>query len=268
MPTVPAIFLPETCGIVLPMFSSGTSPPLRSLNNNKRELHEELPNPRDVQIRMLFVPSNDGLEKHFQGTSESTPEKKRDYMRVEYVPETHSLQTGESFRVLSGPRLKINRGFQGCVDHLNAISLLCNALFFCGMENGRKSVTDQRTNLNTKTGQPNRSSRKTSCSEGMFTPVLGCGRLSRRDKAKKKGPYCAARQDAVPPPQPRGIFSYTPEPHIAFCPIFVHPLFPVFEPRIQKWVIFVRRPCVCDTFRFEIPPLRGKKIEFGTDHDN
>ena len=66
-----------------------------------------------------------------------------------------------------------------------------------------------------------------------------------------------------------GIFSYTPEPHIAFCPIFVHPLFPVFEPRIQKWVIFVRRrPCVCDTFRFESSPLRGKKIEFGTDYDN
>ena len=39
----------------------------------------------------------------------------------------------------------------------------------------------------------------------------------------------------------RGIFSCTPEPHIAFCPIFVHPLFPVFEPHIQKWVIFVRR---------------------------
>ena len=66
-----------------------------------------------------------------------------------------------------------------------------------------------------------------------------------------------------------GIFSYTPEPHVAICPIFVHPLFPVFEPQIQKWVIFVRRrPCVFDTFRFESPPLRGKKIEFGTDHDN
>ena len=64
----------------------------------------------------------------------------------------------------------------------------------------------------------------------------------------------------------RGIFSYTPEPHIAFCPIIVHPLFPVFEPHIQKWVIFIRhRPCVCDTFIFESPPLRGKKIEFGTD---
>ena len=31
-----------------------------------------------------------------------------------------------------------------------------------------------------------------------------------------------------------GIFSYTPEPHIAFCPIFVHPLFPVFEPPYSK----------------------------------
>ena len=55
-----------------------------------------------------------------------------------------------------------------------------------------------------------------------------------------------------------GILSCTPEPHIAFCPIFVHPLFPVFEPNIQKWVILVRRrPCVCDTFRFEslfLPP--------------
>ena len=34
----------------------------------------------------------------------------------------------------------------------------------------------------------------------------------------------------------RGYFSYTPERHIAFCSIFVHPFFPVFEPR----VIFVR----------------------------
>ena len=63
----------------------------------------------------------------------------------------------------------------------------------------------------------------------------------------------------------RGIFSFTPELHVAFCPIFVHPLFPVFEPHIQKWVIFVRRrPCVCDTFRFESPRLSGKKIDFGT----
>ena len=33
-------------------------------------------------------------------------------------------------------------------------------------------------------GQPNRSSKKTSCSKGTFTPVLGCGRFSRRDSAK------------------------------------------------------------------------------------
>ena len=57
-----------------------------------------------------------------------------------------------------------------------------------------------------------------------------------------------------------GIFSCTPEHHIAFCPIFVHPLFPVFEPHIQKWFIFARRrPCVCDIFRFESPRLPGKK---------
>ena len=42
-------------------------------------------------------------------------------------------------------------------------------------------------------------------------------------------------------PEEKGIFSYTPEPHVAFCPIFVHPLFPAFELHIQKWVIFVRR---------------------------
>ena len=66
----------------------------------------------------------------------------------------------------------------------------------------------------------------------------------------------------------KGIFSYAHEPHIAFCSIFVHPLFPVFEPLLQIWVIFVRRrPCVYDTFRFESPPLRWKKIEFGN-HDN
>ena len=58
----------------------------------------------------------------------------------------------------------------------------------------------------------------------------------------------------------------TPEPHIAFCPILSTHIFPVFEPHIQKWVIFVRRrPCVCDTFRFKAPPLRGQKIEFDTD---
>ena len=60
-------------------------------------------------------------------------------------------------------------------------------------------------------------------------------------------------------------FNKTPKPHVALCPIFVHPLFPMFEPHIQKCVIFCpSSPCVCDTFRFESPPLRGKKIEFGT----
>ena len=40
--------------------------------------------------------------------------------------------------------------------------------------------------------------------------------------------------------------------------LFVHPVFPVFEPHIQKWVIFVRRcPRVCDTFRS--PPISRKR---------
>ena len=30
---------------------------------------------------------------------------------------------------------------------------------------------------------------------------------------------------------------FSPEPHIAFCPIFCPPTFPVFEPHFQKWVI-------------------------------
>ena len=55
-----------------------------------------------------------------------------------------------------------------------------------------------------------------------------------------------------------GILSYTPELHIA-CP----PTCPVFEPQNQKWVIFVRRrPCVCNTFRFESPPPHRKKDRF------
>ena len=34
-----------------------------------------------------------------------------------------------------------------------------------------------------------------------------------------------------------GIFSFSPELHIAFCPLFfVHPLFPVFEPHVQQWM--------------------------------
>ena len=39
-----------------------------------------------------------------------------------------------------------------------------------------------------------------------------------------------------------------PNSTLHFAPFFVHPLFPVCDPHIQKWVIFVhRRPCVCDT---------------------
>ena len=45
-----------------------------------------------------------------------------------------------------------------------------------------------------KIAQPNRSSRETSCSEGMFTPVLGF-----------KGPCCAASQDTTPPPKPSSL---------------------------------------------------------------
>ena len=50
--------------------------------------------------------------------------------------------------------------------------------------------------------------------------------------------------------QLRRVFSaIRPNPMLHFAPFFVHPLFPVFEPHIQKWVIFVRRrPCVCDTY--------------------
>ena len=57
----------------------------------------------------------------------------------------------------------------------------------------------------------------------------------------------------------KGIFSYTPELHVAFCPIFVHPLFPVFEPHITKWVIFVRRPLVSLTLSDSNP--RPKQLK-------
>ena len=87
-----------------------------------------------------------------------------------------------------------------------------------------------------------------------------------------------------------GIFSYTPEPYNAFCPINVHPLFPVFEPHVQKWIIFVRRcPLTFQNIRQSVwsvwsvfawnrrPPKAGgfwtlldvtlprkKKVDFGT----
>ena len=46
-----------------------------------------------------------------------------------------------------------------------------------------------------------------------------------------------------------------------FLVIRPNPVLPfALEPHIQKWVIFVRRrPCVCDTFRFESPPPLWKK---------
>ena len=47
-------------------------------------------------------------------------------------------------------------------------------------------------------------------------------------------------------------FSYTPEPHIAFCPFLSTHFFEGLNPMFKKWVIFVRRrPCVCDTLKFE-----------------
>ena len=58
-----------------------------------------------------------------------------------------------------------------------------------------------------------------------------------------------------------GIFGHTPEPHIAFCTVFAT----TFSMLDQKWVIFVRRrPCVCDTFRFESAPFSGKRSNLAT----
>ena len=51
------------------------------------------------------------------------------------------------------------------------------------------------------------------------------GRVVRRGARRKVGRTHNTQQ---------GIFSYTPEPHIAFCPIFVHSLFPVFEPMFEN----------------------------------
>ena len=41
------------------------------------EQHDELPSPRDAQLGTLFIPSEDGLERHSDGTSESTSENER-----------------------------------------------------------------------------------------------------------------------------------------------------------------------------------------------
>ena len=39
--------------------------------------HEDLPTPRDAQLGTSFVPSEDGLERHSDGTSECTSEEER-----------------------------------------------------------------------------------------------------------------------------------------------------------------------------------------------
>ena len=60
----------------------------------------------------------------------------------------------------------------------------------------------------------------------------------------------------------KGIFSYTPEPQIAFCIHFFPCLNPIFKNGSFLSAVAL---CVCDTLRFESPPLPGKKIDFGTD---
>ena len=43
-----------------------------------------------------------------------------------------------------------------------------------------------------------------------------------------------------------------PNPTLHFAPFWSTHFFPCLKPHVQKWVISVRRrPCVCDTFRFE-----------------
>ena len=53
--------------------------------------------------------------------------------------------------------------------------------------------------------------------------------------------------------KPTRVFVENARNHIAFCPIFVHPLFPVFEPHIFEWVIYVpRRPSTFQNVRYII----------------
>ena len=66
-------------------------------------------------------------------------------------------------------------------------------------------------------------------------------RSTRATLHRQQGRWRQHRINPDPAREVVGIFSYTPEPHIAFCTIFVHPLFAVFEHHVQKWVIFVRR---------------------------
>ena len=80
--------------------------------------------------------------------------------------------------------------------------------------------------------------------------------LSRTTKQKKN----AKEKALCIPEKALGVFSFFARSPYCILPIFVHPLFLVFEPHLQKWVIFVRRrPCVCDTFTLESPLLRGKR---------
>ena len=58
----------------------------------------------------------------------------------------------------------------------------------------------------------------------------------------------------------KGFFYYTPEAHVAFCPILSTHFFPCLNPTFKNGSFFVRRrPCVCDIFRFESPPPAEKR---------
>ena len=62
------------------------------------------------------------------------------------------------------------------------------------------------------------------------------------------------------------IFSYTPEPHIAFCSIFVHPLLPCLNPIFKNGSFLSVVALVSVTLLVSNPsPHPGKKIDFGTD---
>ena len=49
----------------------------RSEQQETEEQHEELPSPPNAQLGTLFIPSEDSLKRHSDGTSESTSEKER-----------------------------------------------------------------------------------------------------------------------------------------------------------------------------------------------
>ena len=69
-----------------------------------------------------------------------------------------------------------------------------------------------------------------------------------RDAAKRKGGMFNDVRKNDHPYQMlnwRCIFHFSPEPHIAFCHMFVHPLFPLFEPHIQKMGHFCPSSPLC-----------------------